>query len=304
MSFELAKIQELTRTGEVDLEKSGERIIRNAPQFVWIEGFLCAAGSYFYEREDDREPNDIDVIVRADEDDHGFKVALGADLRLKVDRILEARTGLKSSHWHAEPHGPDWRYQPLYDLVLAPHKPEEVREVNEPEFASEFYKTYARDKCMECGEPPEFEILWAEGMAHAWFCSKHTGEFIRQRSEDIDYIKAVDETASIKFQNNRGPNIKDKLIAEFLKLDLPSFRQEGIDDDLKDPKANWKELLADHRYLHIGYYRLKSGKKWGDWTEGDVVSYHAAVISALRKLFFPMIPMRLGEKECGITTTI
>lgn len=40
------------------------------------------------------------------------------------------------------------------------------------------YSQYARDKCMDCSEPPTVEILWAEGMAHAWFCDKHFQEWV------------------------------------------------------------------------------------------------------------------------------
>lgn len=40
-------------------------------------------------------------------------------------------------------------------------------------------KSYSRARCMECSRPPEVEILWAEGMAHAWFCKKHFKEWKR-----------------------------------------------------------------------------------------------------------------------------
>lgn len=42
-----------------------------------------------------------------------------------------------------------------------------------------FMKSYSRARCMECSRPPEVEILWAEGMAHAWFCKKHFKEWKR-----------------------------------------------------------------------------------------------------------------------------
>lgn len=137
--MELAAIMQLTEEGESDFEKS-TRLIDNLPEFVWVPEFVSATGSWFYEREGGRDPNDIDVLVRANADERGrFSVTLGSDLRLKLDRVLQARTGLASEHWHGEPHGPNWRHQPLYDLVLRPRKPE-VREIDEADFAREFYK--------------------------------------------------------------------------------------------------------------------------------------------------------------------
>lgn len=82
---------------------------------------------------------------------------------------------------------------------------------------------------------------------------------------------------------------------EIDKLDLGEFRSEGIDEDLKDPLSRWRELLADHRYLHIGWNRLKQGKKWGEFSKDDLVFYHAKITDVLRgKCFFPMLP---GEKK-------
>ena len=63
-----------------------------------------------------------------------------------------------------------------------------------------FMKSYSRAKCMECNRPPEVEILWAEGMAHAWFCKKHFKEWKiaieaenRAQGFDPDEVSAMRE---------------------------------------------------------------------------------------------------------------
>lgn len=35
----------------------------------------------------------------------------------------------------------------------------------------EDFQNIRRDRCMNCEKPPEVDVLWAEGIAHAWFCS-------------------------------------------------------------------------------------------------------------------------------------
>jgi len=246
--MELEEIKKLTEQGEKELLKSDKVLIENLPLFVWIPEFINIAGSLFYEREDNRKPNDIDIIVRAKEDNGKFTITLDKSLRLKIDRILEKRVGEMSGRWLTpewlgSTFGPDWKYQTGWDLVLVPHQPQEIREINEPEFAEEFYKQtdkdiilmefgklkekglpedelveeiakillpigfnieywkikvkevlkeagqinktkedefykqrHSREKCMECDKSPFYECLWAEGIAHAWFCRKHFKE--------------------------------------------------------------------------------------------------------------------------------
>jgi len=310
--MELEEIKKLTEEGEKEFLKSGSPLIEKLPSFVWVPEFINIAGSLFYERESNRKPNDIDIIVRAKEEDGKFTITLDKSLRLKIDRILEKRAGKMSGkwltpEWLGSTFGPNWRYQTGWDLVLVPHQPQEIREMNEPEFAEEFYKArHSREKCMECDKPPEYEVLWAEGMAHAWFCKEHFKEWISQESKehtggftDIDSVKEVkDGVAAKKFRDNLNPNIREKLKREFQKLDLEQFRAEGIDDDLKNPAARHKELFVDLRYLgDSGYPKIKAGEKWGEWTLKDILKYYAAIVDSLRSVWFPIIPPKIGEKE-------
>ena len=67
---------------------------------------------------------------------------------------------------------------------------------------------HSHDKCMKCSEPPKYELLWAEGMGHAWFCESHYKSWSKEHKGDIDSVKEVKEgKASNKFQENTNPNI-------------------------------------------------------------------------------------------------
>lgn len=461
--MELSEIKMMTERGEKEFEKAeGDDLDSSElPSFVWIPEFVSLAGSTMYER-DSREPGDVDVIVRAEESGDGFKVELDAGLRLKVDRVMEDLLGCDSTSWTAAMTGPNWRYKPLWDLVLVPHEPDEIREINEPEFAERFYKEYSRSRCMSCEKPPEFEMLWAEGMGHVWFCRKHAIEFIRKKvrekfklgmeSSDIVWVKACDGQAHRDHKENKNPDVLEALIeveidveelqkklsrtekvnspslaykavygetkwlpgrtggAEhecdgafvdehikcewmqklnaipgielrasceghseervayivfrlkedesrakeisaalshqpelyslsdegmegrprivvagktyygqggwekwwsslsekienalsetFTKLNLEEFRQEEIDEDLNNPKQRWRQLQADLRYLgNAGYPRLSAGKEWGEWILEDIFRYFAKIVDALRNIYFPVMPPKIGDEK-------
>jgi DNA adenine methylase len=71
---------------------------------------------------------------------------------------------------------------------------------------------HSKDKCMECSAPPKYEVKWAEGMGHAWFCESHFKSWSEKHKDDIDYVKEVkDGRASDKFSDNPNPNIKDTI---------------------------------------------------------------------------------------------
>ena len=66
---------------------------------------------------------------------------------------------------------------------------------------------------MECSEPPKYEVIWAEGMGHAWFCESCFKKWSKENKDDIDYVKEVkDGRAADKFADNSNPNIKDTIL--------------------------------------------------------------------------------------------
>jgi len=97
--------------------------------------------------------------------------------------------------------------------------------------------------------------------------------------------------------NSLAGKIKNFIKEEFGKLDLEQFKAEGIDDDLKNPTVRHKELFADLRYIgNSGYPKLKEDKKWGEWKLEDALKYYAAIVDALRSVYFPVISPKIGDK--------
>lgn len=69
-------------------------------------------------------------------------------------------------------------------------------------------KQHSRIKCMSCNKAPEVEVLWAEGMGHAWFCKEHFEEWKKKPTDmsntgtyegDIVSVRDIDGEASEKW---------------------------------------------------------------------------------------------------------
>lgn len=88
---------------------------------------------------------------------------------------------------------------------------------------------------MSCKAKPEYEVLWAEGMAHAWFCTKHLNDWLKEsvstcaaegfhnKNCELDSLKKIDGKASIKFGENETPNILDSFLS---KITMPKVNEE------------------------------------------------------------------------------
>jgi hypothetical protein len=100
----------------------------------------------------------------------------------------------------------------------------------------EFDARHRHDECMKCSVKPEYEVLWAEGMAHAWFCEKHLKEWLKNQVAEcaeegfsnkncsVDSVKKLDnKEASKKFGDNRNPNILDSFLS---KITMPAVNKE------------------------------------------------------------------------------
>jgi ATP-dependent DNA ligase len=120
-----------------------ERLAGLPDSFVWVPDFVSLTGSQIYAAKD-REPNDADVILRAQETEGGFelRVPVDAAFALKLERLLKESLGAPHVQYTGNPYGPNWMHLPLYDLCLV-RKPELVyRELNEPAFATTMYKAF------------------------------------------------------------------------------------------------------------------------------------------------------------------
>lgn len=99
---------------------------------------------------------------------------------------------------------------------------------------------HRRDKCMECTGKPKYEVLWAEGRGHAWFCEKHLKEWVREQAEEclkegfpnlncgINAIKKVENNeVAKKWGENKNSDILDKILHEIRpKVDLTLLNKE------------------------------------------------------------------------------
>lgn len=76
---------------------------------------------------------------------------------------------------------------------------------------------------------------------------------------------------------------------------MDSYHHEGIDYDIENRLR--PQLNRDHQVLHVGYVRLKQGKKWGNWTLERIIRYHRKVIGALRDMGYeyPVSPVSEGK---------
>jgi hypothetical protein len=88
---------------------------------------------------------------------------------------------------------------------------------------------HRRDRCMICANPPVFDVLWAEGKGHAWFCEKHLKKFVKDSlvpclkagedimncASDIVGVKEInDGEASKRYADNKNPDVHTKFIEE------------------------------------------------------------------------------------------
>ncbi len=52
-------------------------------------------------------------------------------------------------------------------------------------------RSHARDKCMACDQPPEVDVLWAEGKGRAWFCRACYAEWENRDDVNVEHeVKA------------------------------------------------------------------------------------------------------------------
>ena len=74
-------------------------------------------------------------------------------------------------------------------------------------------ESHSLKTCMDCKEPPTKEVLWAEGMGHAWFCDKCFNAWKAKHKGDINSVKDIkNRAASKKFGDNNNPNIAERAV--------------------------------------------------------------------------------------------
>ncbi|MDP8238352.1 MAG: hypothetical protein P9X24_04625 [Candidatus Hatepunaea meridiana] len=110
--------------------------VEDLTPMIWIPDFISLTGSAAYQR---REPNDIDLVVKAMKKEEDMYITLDPALNLKVSRLMNKIYPEKDIHWTPSMAGPNWDNLALYDLVLVPKQKIVYREMFEPEYKEKCY---------------------------------------------------------------------------------------------------------------------------------------------------------------------
>ena len=194
-----------------------------------------------------------------------------------------------------DPRGPFTNHVHLADLIVRFKNPMSMHSMSEDASDESELKKYSTasnekkhspEKCMDCEAPPFYEVKWAEGMAHAWFCEKHFNNWAAAHSYDIDYVKKVkDGRAADKFADNKNPNIWGDLKSSFTsknKLIQNTFKEDAArsaaTDEVVPGRAFYQQKPIHGRRIGESY-NIDSlieilNNQWGtDWkTNGVYVS--------------------------------
>lgn len=141
---------------------------------------------------------------------------------------------------------------------------------------------HSHDRCMHCEKSPLYEVLWANGYGHAWFCESDLKKWATNGDGfgEILYAKeVVDKIASKKFSENRNPNIWEQIRKKFKLKESVTFHYipgNSSDDQLyncwriignwilsetqKDNKFKGDEILNKYAIPTLKEF-LKRGKK-------------------------------------------
>jgi hypothetical protein len=139
------------------------------------------------------------------------------------------------------------------------------------------------DKCMKCDTAPEYEVLWAEGMAHAWFCEEHLKEWLKQsvascanegfsnKNCELTSLKKLDnKIASKKFGDNKNPNIIDSFLSKIPIPEVNKEKKKELEEELKIVGPKPIGLKDAEDLAPVNPSSVKSGK---EITLEDILSY-------------------------------
>jgi len=121
---------------------------------------------------------------------------------------------------------------------------------------------------------------------------EHKSEVLRRLKEQWDIpIFWAEKGMTLEFSKDGQVERIDGTSNELEKLHLKEFLSKGVDYDIKHVKTRWKQCIADLRYIgDSAVPRLKAGKKWGEWTLDACYKYFAALVDALRSVYFALVP--------------
>jgi len=210
------------------------------------------------------------------------------------DIPLEGRTDSPKRMWNNKDVDKEFKNTWLEDLNSIPEIEIRATDIGHSSERVAFVVFRMKDPKDDCKVQAISERL---GKLKELYSKYDTGQEGRLRIVATGKIKLGDKNWEA-WWNNLAGKIGNVIKEEFEKLDLEQFKAEGIDDDLKNPAARHKELFADLRYIgNSGYPKLKEDKEWGEWKLKDALKYYAAIVDALRSVYFPIISPKMGDEE-------
>lgn len=136
----------------------------------------------------------------------------------------------------------------------------------------EFEKHHPPTECMTCTKVPTYEILWANGKGHAWFCTTHLKAFVKEHLEegkeegwalDINSVKIInDSRASTRFKDNLNPNIINEVVASVKgskRIGIGAAKFQDDDDDRNQDNDIEDRDDWDREPRPLTIYEEKSG---------------------------------------------
>ncbi len=138
----------------------------------------------------------------------------------------------------------------FWDDVLSDEGPESIFD-----FSSELKEEarHARDKCMSCDKSPTIDVLWAEGIGHAWFCAKCYTAWEKEHPGEVTSTKKIEHgIARMKFSDRNSP---ENLREAGRRVQVARVTQ------VKDILKSWQKLKID----------LEDWLKWAEYMDGDWV---------------------------------
>lgn len=144
---------------------------------------------------------------------------------------------------------------------------------------------------MKCEKPPEYEVLWANGMGRCWFCTEDLQKWIKEREADasktgyaldVNAVKKVDGgVVGKKWADNKNADLKHNLkriISESSPGQIKDF--EYLLHHIEIGKSGKEEIHHCLVYDHIGnlfsqgHLLVKNGKVFVDEKEVKEGLYH------------------------------
>ena len=188
----------------------------------------------------------------------------------------------------------------FWDDVLKDEGPESIFDfpLEEKEEKETEEAQHARNKCMSCDDPPTTDVLWAEGIGHAWFCDGCYTAWEKEHPGEVNNTKKIEHgIARMKFSDRNSPkSLREEEKkglgrgwwgppkgthgkAEMLGFSNKEEATEWLSSEQSiNPKLTADENDAMQYYKTDGYYDINSDLRDAGYSEDDRVDIIESVI--------------------------